>query len=208
MCQVVDSALRDEKAGCQQGKCLGITVRSGPIYAIAELSLPCICFAHLCVMCVCFFHSGRLAPSVTAKCNYCSSVFLWCCSQTVMEQFYISMMEFLQVKNVLLGFGCIFLPNDANSCLGFNSTAAPAGKIPVGAFRYLNVRENVPQESFLANSLEKFLTFLSAVDLNKQVLIIVAWKTILEFELWMITLYKNGAATRTLQLVSFPVWPG
>lgn len=35
--------------------------------------------------------------------------------------------------------------------------------MPVGVLRHLNVCENQPQELFLANSLEKFLVFLSAV---------------------------------------------
>jgi len=51
--------------------------------------------------------------------------------------------------------------------------------MPISACRYLNVHEN---QLFLANGLEKFLIFLSAIELKKMVLIIVAWKVVLRFE--------------------------
>lgn len=49
--------------------------------------------------------------------------------------------------------------------------------------------ENLPQELFLANSLEKSLAFLSTVI--KPVLISVAWRTIHEFELRVVTFFYD-----------------
>lgn len=125
----------------------------------------------------------RLLPNV----NTAPMVFYDVVCKLLQNIFFIWIMEFLQVKKCCRreGQALKVLTHRTKQIVAWVLTVlwCIIGEMPICACRYLNVHEN---QLFIANSLDKILIFFSAIEVNKTVLIIVAWKVVLK--LWAITL--------------------
>lgn len=191
-CQFGDSALRDEQTGCQQVKCWGTATRPEPAYTYRGWTLSTmqlLCTSACSVWCLltpaALLH--RLLPNV----NTAPMVFYDVACKLLQNILFFYLDNGISPSQKVLqeveGQGLKVLTCWARQIVAWVLIVLwySIGEMPINACRCLNVHEN---QLFLANGLEKFLIFLSAIELKKMVLIIVAWKVVLRFEWWVITL--------------------
>lgn len=191
-CQFGDSALRDEQTGCQQVKCWGTATRPEPAYTYRGWTLSTmqlLCTSACSVWCL--FTPTALLHRLLPNVNTAPMVFydVACKLLQNIPFFYLDngISPSQKVLQEVEGQGLKVLTCWARQIVAWVLIVLwySIGEMPINACRCLNVHEN---QLFLANGLEKFLIFPSAVELKKTVLIIVAWKVVLKFEWWVITL--------------------
>lgn len=190
-CQFGDSALRDEQTGCQQVKCWGTATRPEPAYTYRGWTLSTmqlLCTSACSVWCLltpaALLH--RLLPNV----NTAPMVFYDVACKLLQNIPFFYLDNGISPSQKVLqegeGQGLKVLTCWARQIVAWVLIVLwySIGEMPISACRYLNVHEN---QFFFSKWLGKIPHF-SAIELKKTVLIFVAWKVVLKFEWWVITL--------------------